>query len=140
MLSIFQKGIDIDKANTRNHHKAGESSFKADKGEFSVIGNNNITQKGLNDLRKSASAGLGGMGQEVKLSKQDEERGQRVLEEYVFNIVASNKVIMSLHMYMDTDFEIFYVFTRLHQITLSFDPDIGSSNGAGPSGKRVPDF
>ena len=42
------------------------------------------------------------MGQEVKLSKQDEERGQRVLEEYVFNIVASNKVIMSLHMYMHT--------------------------------------
>ena len=41
------------------------------------------------------------MGQEVKFSKQDEERGQRVLEEYVFNIVASNKVIMSLHMYMD---------------------------------------
>ena len=138
MLSIFQKGIDIDKANTRNGHKARESSFKADKGEFSVIGNNNITQNGLNDLRKSGSAGLGGMGQEVKLSKQDEERGQRVLEEYVFNIVASNKVIMSLHMYMD--FEIFYVFTRLHQITLSFDPDIGSSNGAGPSGKRVPDF
>ena len=136
MLSIFQKGIDIDKANTRNAHKARESSFKADKGEFSVIGNNNITQNGLNDLRKSGSAGLGGMGQEVKLSKQDEERGQRVLEEYVFNIVASNKVIMSLHMYMDT----FYVFTRLHQITFSFDPDIGSSNGAGPSGKRVPDF
>ena len=76
------------------------------------------------------------MGQEVKLSKQDEERGQRVLEEYVFNIVASNKVIMSLNMYIHT----FYVFTRIHQITLSFDLDIGSSNGAGPSGKRVPDF
>ena len=75
------------------------------------------------------------MGQEVKLSKQDEERGQRVLEEYVFNIVASNKVIMSLNMYMHI-----YVFTRIHQITLSFDLDIGSSNGAGPSGKRVPDF
>ena len=138
MLSIFQKGIDIDKANTRNAHKARESSFKADKGEFSVIGNNNITQNGLNDLRKSGSAGLGGMGQEVKLSKQDEERGQRVLEEYVFNIVASNKVIMSLNMYMHT--HAFDVFTRIHQITLSFYLDIGSSNGAGPSGKRVPDF
>ena len=137
MQSISQKGIDIDKANTRNRHKAGESSFKADKGEFSVIGNNNITQNGLNDLRKSGSAGLGGMGQEVKLSKQDEERGQRVLEEYVFNIVASNKVIMSLNMYIHTHV---YVFTRIHQITLSFDLDIGSSNGAGPSGKRVPDF
>ena len=78
------------------------------------------------------------MGQEVKLSKQDEERGQRVLEEYVFNIVASNKVIMSLNMYMHT--HAYYVFTRLHQITLSIDLDIGSSNGAGPSGKRVPDF
>ena len=77
------------------------------------------------------------MGQEVKLSKQDEERGQRVLEEYVFNIVASNKVIMSLHMYMHTHI---LRLTRLHQITLSFDLDIGSSNGAGPSGKRVPDF
>ena len=77
------------------------------------------------------------MGQEVKLSKQDEERGQRVLEEYVFNIVASNKVIMSLNMYIHTHF---YVFTRIHQITLSFDLDIGSSNSPGPSGKSVPDF
>ena len=140
MASIFQKDIDLDKANTRNRHKAREGSFKADKGEFSVIGNNNITQNGLNDLRKSGSAGLGGMGQEVKLSKHDEERGQRVLGEYVFNIVASNKVIMSLHLYMYTHKCIFYVVTRLHQITLSFDLDIGSSNGAGPSGKRVPDF
>ena len=114
MLSIFQKDIDIDKANTRNRHKAGESSFKVDKGEFSVIGNNNITQNGLNDLRKSGSAGLGGMGQEVKLSKQDEERGQRVLEEYVFNIVASNKVIMSLHMYMHTRI---YMLLRLYPFT-----------------------
>ena len=116
MLSIFQKGIDIDKANTRNVHKAKESRFKADKGEFSVIGNNNITQNGLNDLRKSGSAGLGGMGQEVKLSKQDEERGQRVLEEYVFNIVASNKVIMSLHMYMHTHILRLYPFTPNHII------------------------
>ena len=137
MLSIFQKGIDIDKANTRNAHKARESSFKADKGEFSVIGNNNITQNGLNDLRKSGSAGLGGMGQEVKLSKQDEERGQRVLEEYVFNIVASNKVIMSLDMYMHTRILRLYHFTPNHT---SFDLDIGSSNSAGPSAKWVPDF
>ena len=115
MLSIFQKDIDIDKANTRNGHKARESSFKADKGEFSVIGNNNITQNGLNDLRKSGSTGLGGMGQEVKLSKQDEERGQRVLEEYVFNIVASNKVIMSLHMYMHT--RIYMGLLRLYPFT-----------------------
>ena len=61
------------------------------------------------------------MGQEVKLSKQDEERGQRVLEEYVFNIVASNKVIMSLHMYMDTHLKSFTslpVYTKSHYLLI----------------------
>ena len=69
-------------------------------------------------MRKSASAGLGGMGQEVKLSKQDEERGQRVLEEYVFNIVASNKVIMCLNMYMHTHFTSLLVYTKSHYLLI----------------------
>ena len=59
------------------------------------------------------------MGQEVKLSKQDEERGQRVLEEYVFNIVASNKVIMSLNMYIHTHaFTSLPVYTKSHYLLI----------------------
>ena len=69
--------------------------------------------------RKNDIKGVNLNGQEVKLSKQDEERGQRVLEEYVFNIVASNKVIISLNMYMDTHaFTSLPVYTKSHYLLI----------------------
>ena len=43
----------------------------------------------------NGSSGVGGKGQAVRLTDQDEIRGQRAAEEYVFNIVASNKVRFS---------------------------------------------
>ena len=44
----------------------------------------------------NGSIGVGGKGQAVRLTDQDDIRGQRAAEEYVFNIVASNKVSFSI--------------------------------------------
>ena len=44
----------------------------------------------------NGSIGVGGKGQAVRLTDQDEIKGQRAAEEYVFNIVASNKVSLSI--------------------------------------------
>ena len=48
------------------------------------------------ELRLNGSIGVGGKGQAVRLTDQDDIRGQRAAEEYVFNIVASNKVSFSI--------------------------------------------
>ena len=67
-----------------------------DKEGFDTVGGKDIDNQNLVALRANGSIGPGGKGQAVRLTEKDEIRGQRVAEEYVFNIVASNKVSLPI--------------------------------------------
>ena len=96
MFDKIQKGLGKKKKPVEPVHKDPNAQLiEEEKNGFDTIGGKEINKEYLSELRLNGSIGVGGKGQAVRLTDQDEIRGQRAAEEYVFNIVASNKVRFS---------------------------------------------
>ena len=93
MFHEIQKGLGKKKKPVEPVHKDPNAQLiEEEKNGFDTIGGKEMNKEYLSELRLNGSIGVGGKGQAVRLTDQDEIRGQRAAEEYVFNIVASNKV------------------------------------------------
>ena len=94
---MIQNRLNAKRKSLENAHKNATSKKNndEDKGRFDAIGLNSKDfddRNYLKDLRRNGSLGPWNNGQAFKMSEKDEIRGERILDEYVFNIIASNKV------------------------------------------------
>ena len=97
MFHEIQKGLGKKKKPVEPVPKDPNAQIiEEEKNGFETIGGKEISNEYLIELRLNGSIGVGGKGQAVRLTDQDDIRGQRAAEEYVFNIVASNKVSFSI--------------------------------------------